>query len=63
MKKRYDPFLGLRLALTGKEISPPLTSVIVNLGRDETLRRIGVFNERVTKLKCEILASRRLIPL
>ncbi len=62
-QKRHDPFLGLRLALTGNEVSPPLSSVIAILGKTETLRRIDAFQAKVTKMRMAELANRRLIPL
>jgi glutamyl-tRNA synthetase (EC 6.1.1.17) len=39
--KTGDFFMDLRLAITGKRITPPINESIIILGRDETLKRIS----------------------
>ncbi len=39
--KNMDFFASLRLAITGKKVSPPLTESMLILGRDETLARLS----------------------
>jgi len=39
--KTGDFFMDLRLAITGKRITPPINESIIILGRDETLERIS----------------------
>ena len=45
--KLVDLAQPIRLALTGRTASPPIFSIMADLGRDETLRRLRALRERV----------------